>query len=647
MINSYLQKLLEQRFPTPDLSCSTPKDFANEKLRVNKDSSILLHDEILASSIPVEPHPAFEYEIISSKYFVSPQEEPQNHSDRTLDTLNRVVKFRSCPTVNCDDSVNINYCINEQIECTDFTTVELKTSDLKHESSFLIEIPKLLHVPKSTVIYDLPEWNTSDSLNVFDIEPEAIQIPDKFISDVIPKIIDYEMNSIAKYQLDPCIIQNQSKQNIPHWKLAKWSLNYEYHYPNIKSFIQFIIDQNRITESSKYFVYPVTRFDHDHTKKRSIHRLREFFMKHFHDDELWQLPKHILIEEMSWNPFGFDLEWFIDRHVEEVVDVGQINQLSKITVWREPKLKYIPTKEDLVNDPYDSIHEEPPKEPPPTHSVHTQFQTNMATYQNDTAEIEKLASLRKKRRIGVDSNIILPPEISTLLFVDHNNTPAEEESFSIQEPSEISKEEKETINYNFSSTQYIIINQTLWDMDYQLANRLNDTIQIIESKLSYPIDIIINASIGIVITSSEYLIQVDSDNNFLILKELIHCKMYLLEVYVVATISNPWFLEHCGENFQKLQILALGFDIKIVLVIKEELFQYIIDLINLEGPEVVNNFIDQTSQECSFLCECGLSYFQSIRIIEEFGFHEFITSNIQVKLDRFSNIIPSELLVCI
>lgn len=134
----------------------------------------------------------------------------------------------------------------------------------------------MLHVPKSTVIYDLPEWNTSDSLNVFDIEPEAIQIPDKFISDVIPKIIDYEMNSIAKYQLDPCIIQNQSKQNIPHWKLAKWSLNYEYHYPNIKSFIQFIIDQNRITESSKYFVYPVTRFDHDHTKKRSIHRLREF-----------------------------------------------------------------------------------------------------------------------------------------------------------------------------------------------------------------------------------------------------------------------------------------------------------------------------------------------------------------------------------
>ena len=68
MINSYLQKLLEQRFPTPDLSCSTPKDFANEKLRVNKDSSILLHDEILASSIPVEPHTAFEYEIISSKY---------------------------------------------------------------------------------------------------------------------------------------------------------------------------------------------------------------------------------------------------------------------------------------------------------------------------------------------------------------------------------------------------------------------------------------------------------------------------------------------------------------------------------------------------------------------------------------------------
>lgn len=137
-------------------------------------------------------------------------------------------------------------------------------------------------------------------------------------------------------------------------------------------------------------------------------------------------------------------------------------------------------------------------------------------------------------------------------------------------------------------------------MDYQLANRLNDTIQIIESKLSYPIDIIINTSVGIVITSSEYLIQVDSDNNFLILKELIHCKMYLLEVYVVAAISNPWFLEHCGENFQKLQILALGFDIKIVLVIKEELFQYIIDLIILEGPEVVNNFIDQTNQECSF-----------------------------------------------
>ncbi|RCK65144.1 hypothetical protein Cantr_00566 [Candida viswanathii] len=653
VLDSYLRKLRRHPFPAPDVvESDMPSGLTTEKLQVNKSTSIVLHNLILSSKATVEPHPAFEYKTITSKFFVYPEED-QACAVNLGEIVGRVVKFYPFPGVQCDDSIDVRGLLSEHIGLPDLSSTTEVSKELQYDNgpSLQVEVPKILSVKQPNPATNLPKWDMTDSLDVFDIVPEVIPMLCDYSPNTDVGMLKFDNCPTSKYQLDLNTINKQERTINIDCAFPKWPSPTDFQYPNIDSIRQFILDQNRITESGKYFVYPITRFDtsrKDYTSE-AVLLVKEFFIKHFYHDELWQLPKHILIDGMTWNPFNFDPEGFVDFHLQESIETeGIIRLLSEVVPWKESKVGFILEQMecedpvvDITKQPPDTM--EPPKQPPP--AATTQIFTNVATYQDDTGEIEKLASLHKKRKLDVEPSLILPPEISMLLFVDQNTI--QEVESDTNESAKESTPEVEAPRHSFSPTQHIIINQKMWDTDYHLATNLSKAIHVIEAKLDYPVDIIVNATVGICLTTWDHLLQVDTDNSFLVLEDFVRCKLYLRSIAVVAIVTNPWFLEHSGENLQRLQVTCLAFDIRILLVLQEEALPSILELIDLEGPEELDNdTTDRDDRSCTFLCECGLSYFQANRIVMEYGFEKFITSSLQEKLDQLTDLLPSEFLVC-
>ena len=136
---------------------------------------------------------------------------------------------------------------------------------------------------------------------------------------------------------------------------------------------------------------------------------------------------------MSWNPFKVDVANFVDKYLMETItrkksfmtttDKTIISSVQMVllpkTTATFPKISKIESSHELkpVNIKYSQKNNTPTKSDGLTN---TQIQTNIATYHNDTDIMNELISSRKRKRkkLGTVSNVVLPPEISTLLFVE-------------------------------------------------------------------------------------------------------------------------------------------------------------------------------------------------------------------------------------
>ncbi len=166
-------------------------------------------------------------------------------------------------------------------------------------------------------------------------------------------------------------------------------------------------------------------------------------------------------------------------------------------------------------------------------------------------------------------------------------------------------------------------------------------------KIKLPIDIIVNVTTGIYCTLSDYLLQSDGHCEFLILKTLLLLKKHFHSLFVFATVSTPIFLKHSTEKIQKLQVLCMSLNIKLFLIPPHDLTVWILQVLEVEGPEKSSRFIDTDNPDGNFLSECGLSYFQVNQVLQRCSFNEFLVMDTKEKINQFREIVTSELIVCI
>ena len=91
----------------------------------------------------------------------------------------------------------------------------------------------------------------------------------------------------------------------------------------------------------------------------------------------------------------------------------------------------------------------------------------------------------------------------------------------------------------------------------------------------------------------------------------------------------------------------MSLNIKLFLIPPHDLTVWILQVLEVEGPEKSSRFIDTDNPDGNFLSECGLSYFQVNQVLQRCSFNEFLVMDTKEKINQFREIVTSELIVCI
>ncbi|EMG46516.1 hypothetical protein G210_3237 [Candida maltosa Xu316] len=615
MIQRYQEQYKCQLMPSVEPDIPNCPNVLTEKLQVNKQAAMLLHrlSKVSNKGIDLCPIP---YQITSSKYLINVRESPK---------VNDMVGFTASivkhefPEIKIADVEAKNDFLIETIEQPAFKDDIPSTAVMKKWNShkYLIDVSQIIKNTASPTT-PMPKWVLSDTLNIFDIAPESITSEELEITPTNQDLLQMDHQSPLKYRFANIIIN--PNWNIPKPTFKKWLTNDDFEEPNITSLSEYLLSQNRVTESGKYLVYPVTKFRSGIENAKSLIML--FYIKHCKVDDEWSLPKNILVNHMNWTPIDLNVDTFFDDYLVEDIECGKVQHE---TVLEKTVLDFI-VPEITPDDCTQGII------------------TNVATYHNDTDEFEKvIVPINKRRKISCMDNTILPPEISMLSLTKPSI---------VQSPVKVEQIEEDTsIDFStsfsevsFSPNQGIIVDQSLWEFSFQLANELSEKITVIEMKLTYPVHIIINARVGIYLVNSDFLLQTDNVGHFLILDKFLEAKHHLHSLYIVCIVNNSLFFQHGGDKLQKLQLICVSINIKLVLVSPDHTLSWIFEIINLEEPESLSDFVDLNCDTVSFLVDVGLTYFQINRILHHCSFEEFIELDTKSKIQMFGNFIHPEIL---
>lgn len=661
VILEYFNHHSKQLMPSCDLQTVLPREFTSETLKLNRSTSIKLHDLIRITPVQVTLKGPFPYELNAAKYIVK-CENPISESNTGF--KNTIKRHHWYPNVNINPTYNNEVLQLESIEPYSPPPFQTLHSEMKkwRNLGFKVDSPINFNTShKSISIHPLPKWVLPDSIDLFSISQDNLNshipkhsIPERevlLIKDKTPSCKYFCQSQLIFTPLEPCI----NTMRYDPWLYNDSSLP----NPCVEDITQYLLDQNRVTKSGKYLVVPVA-CPNTKMKDSPVVIISKFIFSHLKPEKHnWKLPMRVLIENMTWNPFNVDTANFVNKYLIETIaqdrnfmattDKTIISSVQMAipptTTHAFPKLSKTESAQELkpVNIKY------PQRNNTPTKSdglINTQIETNVATYHNDTDIMNELISSRKRKRKKLDtvSNAVLPPEISMLLFVEpkipQNNETIEEINSSVLSITTIDKSV-------FAKTQHIIINETLWDTNYQLAKSLSDVVHALEMKIKLPIDIIVNATTGIYCTLSDYLLQSDGHGEFLILKTLLHLKKHFRSLLLFSTVSTPIFLKYNSKKLQKLQVLCMSLNIKLFLIPPQDLVVWILQVLNVEGPENSTLSVDTDDQEGNLLAECGLSYFQVNQVLQRCSFDEFLIMDTKEKINQFGEIITSELIVCI
>ncbi|KAG7663734.1 uncharacterized protein J8A68_002743 [[Candida] subhashii] len=687
----------KNELPLPNLPL-TIDNFTTEKLKVNKETSLYLHNAIFTPKKTLDLHPHFEPVSIPETYFVHSTGDTASRKkcDMNEMLIQQIIPKHKFPTPKVKGIKNLSKRFEENIDipidCNSIVIsdeFELPTC-IKPKDSSTYQIDQPLVIQPGTTItnpnsFTFPTWKVSESIDLLDYINDEIKEFD--LAQLVTTKNDIWSQKIIPPDNAYCIqndyiFQSPARAQIEFDSFPEWEYdNQTKENVDLEQVHNFIIDQNRLTQSSEYFVYPVAR-SNGRIKKPFQELIREYFDKSKTNTHVWNLAKHQLINNMCWNPFNLDVKTFVKTklvdplsiestvcedylvtkryqktgfeltlsnasHSAEVLFLTE-NKNTLETESVQPEREQVPDKEKLPEAKLKDLDA----------SFVNTLPSNRATYHNDTEEIERLVSLRQNKKRKLEkNNIRLPSGLSMLSFLEPTISSSENEN-SLEELTILddSKQDSndtssfsisETLSnkvYEFTQAQYILINQTLWQKDYKLAKDIMGNIQSLEVQFANDVDMIINCQTGIYIAGSNYLLQGDSKNEYLILPSLLSIKQCLHKLYFVILLENSYFLNYGGEKLQKIQLICMSLNIKCLLIPPEDAFIWIMEIIEVEKPEELDDPMPQDCEECAFLCECGLSYFQCNFILQRMTLNEFILSNIEEKLKLLSNSVTCELL---
>ena len=658
----HFKHLSQQLMPSCDLPTVLPVNFMTETLKINRSTSIALHDLIQIKPVRVSLSGPIPYELNAVKYTVKCESPISKSNTGFKNTIRRTHWY---PDITINSTYNIKDLQLEFIESYLLPPCQSLQSEMKkwRHLNFKVDIPMIVNPShKRLLIHPPPKWSLPDSIDLFDVSHDNLSshIPKHSIPEREVLLIE-DKSASSKYFCQHQFLFTPPQPCINRMRYHTWAYNdSSLATPCTEDITQYLLDQNRVTESGKYLVLPVA-CPNIKMKNSPATTISQFIFSHLKlEKHNWKLPSHVLIENMSWNPFKVDAANFVDKYLMEIItrkksfmitiDKTIISSVQMVSLPKTtaifPKISKIESSHELkpVNIRDSKRNNTPTKSDGLTN---TQIQTNIATYHNDTDIMNELISSRKRKRkkLGTVSNVVLPPEISTLLFVEPKTPPQHKDT--VEETQNCAELSISTNKSAFAATQHIIINETLWDTNNQLAKSLSDVVHIFEMKIKLPIDIIVNVTTGIYCTLSDYLLQSDGHCEFLILTTLLLLKKHFHSLFVFTTVSTPIFLKHSTEKIQKLQVLCMSLNIKLFLIPPHDLIVWILQVLRVEGPEKSTHFIDTNNPDGNFLSECGLSYFQVNQVLQRCSFNEFLVMDTKEKINQFGEIITSELIVCI
>ncbi|KAI5950682.1 hypothetical protein KGF57_004230 [Candida theae] len=660
-IDLVTKSLDTSEWPLPEVDNTIPR-FNYEIIKVNKQVSHILVHQLKKVTTELELHPKFASVIVSEKYHVhvgpesscvaklwetyleeidsgqvcqrvsTPQLEPNNIPHRAFGFLEEPVKEYSIGNESC----SFQHLSLKPISC-----------------NVIIQVPVILQPRQPLQEPSLPCWECNNKINLFDLVEENLDSKMPRLTNEATTLLLKQHNLVNKYSsglelpvISPDIGNPLTDFDFVSWKSPDLARSYDMHQLNL-----FLFERD-ITHSRKYMVQP-TATPYQQENKSAEYILQSYTNQHF-DTKPWHLSKYQLIVEMEWKPITSNIKTLQSHFLYENIDSKVDTTIQPMSTVSEDGIKLGPcvVEDTLVLD-YPHLQEQTTT----TQLENDNAATNLATYHDDTDALVKLVATKKRK---LNSKMVdIPQELALLSFLHPNkeatkpdveedtkeNTSTELNApqYSVFFDSSFSDSTKE---YQFASNQYIALTQSFWNKDYTTAKTLSEKLCVIEVKFGHAVDIVINTTSAIYTTSADLLIQGDGKSTeFLILEEILTMKQHFHRLYIVAIVNTPSFVDYAGPKLAKLQLICLSLNINLLFVSQEDVLLWCLEIIHSESPQLIDEPLDLENQHCVFLCECGLTYFQSREILKMTSLDEFITCTVEEKLKKFKDLVTPELLV--
>ncbi|KAK6465507.1 hypothetical protein DFJ63DRAFT_310596 [Scheffersomyces coipomensis] len=445
-------------------------------------------------------------------------------------------------------------------------------------------------------------------------------------------------------------------------------------YYNTDSFHTYLIDMDKVTESSKYKVHSQVNFNKDiklYTTSDIFHNVyfKYQFIRYF---KVWNLSPYQLIHKLEWMPFTSDVneiklfklcgeDVFEDREVNCRIDHDGLIIFKRVMTDEFLLGDYgkIPPCDDVkpINIYQEITLSDPEKSltiVDTSTEISTNVLTNVATFNDndDDDEFENLIKIKRQKLSNTNNSntpFEFPQYLSFYSFMKEPN---------VSQSTEISNSKLNSSQFKFdmplpiiNSHHYILINSTMLKKHYPIFKQLQLKINILEVKLIDEVDFVINSSTGIIILDYIQIIQRDLNGQFLIIDTLLKsCRNYN-QLYVLIVMNSSIF--NNSEPLTNFQLMCHYHpslkSIRILIINRENIFPWMMNIMKKEPPQDLShlnqNKFDLNHESVTFLIECGLNYFQTLIILNRYSLFDFIQLSIDEKITLFDKFIPKPSLV--